>query len=303
MRYYFVLMIGAILLMVYCGPKPITSKEMHGITMAQITKTKFTMGYQYSKSIDDKPVRQKGVNPFYISTSEITNSQYATFLNDAVIKNKIIIQEEKGSFLKTVIGNAGVYKNKPLAHWVNSRGAENMQSWLIFEDGRYGVVPGYENLPVVAVTWYGAYAFAENYGFRLPTEAEWECAGRGGKNYVYGTKTGQADIDGKLLIYNNRKKEPANVGSCPPNPFGLYDMSGNVREWCMDKYGVDYYNASPEKNPYNKLSPVLPDDRTVRGGSFNSSNTECMSSCRDHSNPNLYDNQTGFRVVLSFYEL
>jgi len=303
MRYYPAFMISALLLISYCGPKPTNSKEMHGITMAYITKTKFTMGNQYSKTIDDKPVRQKEVNPFYISSTEITNSQYAAFLNDGVQKNKIIIMEEKGSFLKTVLGNAGVYNNKPLAHWINSRGAENMQSWLILEGNTFGVVPGYENMPVVAVSWYGAYAFAENYGFRLPTEAEWECAARGGRNYLYGTKTGQTDIDGKLLNYDKKKNGTVNIGSSPQNPFGLYDMSGNVREWCLDKYSVNYYNTSPEKNPYNKLSPELPDDRVLRGGSFNSSGPECMSSSRDHSNPNLYDNQTGFRVVLSFYEL
>ena len=271
--------------------------------MVQITKVRFTMGNKSSRRYDDKPQRDKEINPYYISATEITNAQYAAFLTDAYATTKVIVNGGETSELIVVVGNFGVSAGKHLAWWINSNGADDKPSWLTFSDDRFGVVSGYENLPVVAVTWYGAYAFAEHYGFRLPTEAEWECASRGGMNDLYGTKSGKANVYEGLLNYNDIKGEPTAVGSYPPNRLGLRDLAGNVREWCLDKYDTIYYNTSPNKNPYNKLSPEIPDDRVIRGGAFDSPGGDCMSSARDHANPGSYDNRTGFRVVLSFYQL
>ena len=87
---------------IFCGPKPEDFKEVHGITMVRISKTKFTMGYQLSKKMDDKPVREREIFPFQISTTEISNARYAAFLNEAASSEKIIIGEEQGSFMKKV---------------------------------------------------------------------------------------------------------------------------------------------------------------------------------------------------------
>ena len=285
-----------------CGPKPGAGKDIKCINMIQITKVRFTMGYEYSKTIDDKPVRLKQLNPFFISATEITNARYAQFLNDALGEDKITVEEDPASLMKTIAGNYGATTGKPLVYWINSRGAEDKHSWLTYENGAFGVMPGKEKLPVVAVTWYGAYAFAVQYGFRLPTEAEWECVAKGGKGQNAGTRTGKPDVYGKFLNFNDKIGEPSGVGSYPPNSFGIYDLSGNVREWCLDSYNVYYYKESPEKNPFNKVSPALPDDRVIRGGAFNSPAKDCMSYSRGHLAPDTYDNVTGFRVVLSFFE-
>ena len=114
------------------------------------------------------------------------------------------------------------------------------------------------NFPV-NVTWYGATAFAQHYGYDLPTDAEWEKAARGGlvgKRYPWGDEApneggtyranygpgddGKGD-DGKADGY----EYTAPVGSYPANGYGLYDMSGNVWEWCMDEYQADFYSKSP----------------------------------------------------------
>ena len=112
----------------------------------------------------------------------------------------------------------------------------------------YGVffaVSGKEIWPVVYVTWYGAKAFALYYGMDLPTEAEWECACRGGKQYPYGTDDGT--INDSKANYNENIGHPVAVGSYPSNPYGLYDMSGNVGEWCHDSPGS--YSSESVTNP------------------------------------------------------
>ncbi len=303
MNFIRLFLIIPILLLIYCGPKPTNTEEINGIPMIHITKVIFKMGDKYSKAINDKPVREKEVYPFYISSTEITNAQYAAFLNDAYLKNDITLQAEKNTLVYTIIGKKDPCVGRHLVCWINSGGADNSPSWLTFKNNSFGVVAGKEKLPVIAVTWYGAYAFAQHYGFRLPTEAEWECAARGGKSYFFGTKSGKADQSGVLLNYNNIISEPVNVGSYPPNSFGIYDMSGNVREWCLDRYESLFYSKSPEKNPYNKLNPLFEDDRVVRGGTFDSPYSLCKTYSRQHANPGKYDKKTGFRVIKSFYKI
>ena len=89
------------------------------------------------------------------------------------------------------------------------------------------------------MTWHGAKAFALHYGFDLPTEKEWEYAARGGKQFEYATDDNT--IRSKMNFCGAKGDDhPIDVGSYPPNPFGVYDMSGNVSEWCNDIYIWDY---------------------------------------------------------------
>lgn len=153
------------------------------------------------------------------------------------------------------------------------------------------------NLPIVNITWDDARNYckwlSEKTGknYRLPTEAEWEYACRAGskRNYYWGD-----DMDGNYCWYeknSGRKIHP--VGKKTPNDWGLYDMSGNVSEWCSDWYG--YYQSY--NNMTNPTGPKSGTDRIFRGGSCCYNDNYCRSSVRGRLNPAKRYDQVGFRVV------
>lgn len=278
-----------------CGNKPAQKDSSEsGITFVYISKCIFTMGDSESKYPDEKPSRSIELSPYKISDAEISNTAYVGFLNDAYKKAEIKITKSRGSPLLTVYSAISPFENKPLLYWVNSKGAENKPSWITFENNSFGVVGGKENLPVVAVTWYGAMSFAAHYGMRLPTEAEWECAARGGRNLAFPVQ----DIFNKDFNYYNKFGSPVKIRSSTPNPFKIYDMAGNVREWCLDEYDVVFYISSPRFNPVKLPTVTSTRDRVVRGGAFDSPLTNCRNAARFHLPPDFFDQKTGFRVVL-----
>jgi len=247
-----------------------------GIKMVDISGGSFEMGNHNNW---DAPAHIVTVNSFKMSAHEITNAQYAEYLNETLAEGELIVTEEK------VIAAKGEYSGRVYL--------EIEENWIVYSSGEFKVKPeDKQRWPVTKVTWHGASAFAAFYGLELPTEAEWEYAARGGQQLGYGTADGTLNYS--LANFGLTVGHPTNVGSYPPNPFGLYDMSGNACEWCSDWYDPGYYRTSPCENPQG---PQSSDNRVDRGGSWATSKGLNESAGRDYNGPNYRQNYLGFRVV------
>ncbi len=154
----------------------------------------------------------------------------------------------------------------------------------------------YPNHPVVGVSWHDAVAYAVWCGKRLPTEAEWEYAARGGLvGMSYPNNETLRPSDGNYT--KSGKGGPVAVGSYPPNGFGLYDMQGNVVEWISDFYDPDYYSSSPSDNPKGPSSGKF---RVIRGGGWHSGPYCNSVYYRNALPPNWVDFNVGFRCAKDF---
>ncbi len=244
--------------------------------MVFIPAGEFQMGSS-GGNLDEKPAHPVYLDAFYMDKYEVTNAQYKKFVdaNPAWRKDQI-----------PRIYHDGYY----LANWNGN-----------------DFPPGKENYPVVYVSWYAAMAYAQWAEKRLPTEAEWEKAARGGlidKMYAWGDS-----IDAtKANYYNATDKERTPVGTYPANGFGLYDMTGNVREWCLDGYEANFYLNSPGENPIagpNSIDEVIKDfinqknNRVLRGGSWLSSPQSSRVANRNSRAPTDTNPNEGFRCVQS----
>ena len=157
------------------------------------------------------------------------------------------------------------------------------------------------NNPVESISWNDCQEFIKKLNnltgkqFRLPTEAEWEYAARGGNKSRHTQYSGSDDIDSVAWYYGNSGSQTHPVAKKSPNELGLYDMSGNVWEWCNDRYGDDYYAKSPSVDPQGSSSGS---SRVLRGGSWRSSPRLCRSSNRHRYYPEGEGNRFGFRLAL-----
>lgn len=187
-------------------------------------------------------------------------------------------------------------------------------------------IPSYglkDENPVVNVSWHDAKAYCNWSGGRLPYEAEWEYAARGGntgiaKNnrtiFVWGNeipispvanladetflKSGYYDNPAFHIFrgYDDGYATTSSAEAFPPNGFGLYDMAGNVLEWCEDWYDQEYYKTTPSKNP---KGPPAGDRRVLRGGAFDTTPTITRISRRLGNFPDIRNEEKGFRCVQS----
>ena len=242
--------------------------------MVIIPASEFLMGSNDADANNsEKPVHPAYVDAFFMDKYLVTNTQYKAFLdaNPQWQKDNILMDYHNGNYLRTWNGN-----NYPKSK---------------------------ANHPVVYVSWYAAMAYAQWVEKRLPTEAEWEKAARGGltgKKYPWGDQ-----IDATQANYGENIGQTTPIGEYPPNDYGLYDIVGNVWEWCVDEYILDFYANSPYRNPVadNDINDVLNNFttlktyRVLRGGSWMSIPRYVRVAPRFRFSPTHSIHNVGFRCV------
>ena len=219
---------------------------------------------------NEQPIHSVTLSSFEITKYEVTNEQYCEFLND--------------------IG-------------CNSNGSHNGENYIDMDNsycqinysgGQFIPESGKTDFPVIEVSWYGSHAFAQWAGGRLPTEAEWEFAARGGNNSNGYTYSGSNTVGDVAWYSSNSGGHTHQVGTKATNELGIHDMSGNVWEWCNDWYDSNYYGSSPSNNPQGPSSGTY---RVLRGGSGNHNAYNCRVANRNGGNPDYSDHLIGFRVA------
>jgi formylglycine-generating enzyme required for sulfatase activity len=242
--------------------------------MVLIPAGSFNMGSR-TGSENERPVHKVWVDAFLMDSTEVTNASF-----DKVGKD---IAEPNPSHFKG------------LSRPVEQIKVEHVIRYCIQRSKMEGLEPCY-NLDNLECD------FSKN-GYRLPTEAEWEYACRAGTETDYSFGDEQADLSEYAWYSVNSPKSTQPVARKKPNAFGLYDMHGNVAEWCQDMYAKDYYKTSPEKNPRGPTPPPDGADlHVLRGGSWKTSAPMCRSAYRAGENPGYSDaclakDAIGFRCV------
>lgn len=213
---------------------------------------------------DEMPRHSVNLSSFAIDIHPVTNEQFVRFLE--------VMGGEKDSNHNDII--------------------RLRDSRIKRSSGKLSIESGYAKHPVVGVTWYGAIAYARWVGKRLPTEAEWEIAARGGSEHAL-FSTGE-DIEKSQA--NFFSADTTAVMSYAPNQYGLFDMAGNIYEWCQDWYGYNYYEISIQE-PENPKGPLQGVYRVLRGGCWKSLKEDLRCSRRHRNNPGTVNGTYGFRCA------
>ena len=228
-----------------------------GIKLGQIPASSFLMGSERGQDCE-RPIHRVWIDSFLLAATQVTNVEYDLFLHAT--------------------------STAPPPFWTDANLNHPQQ-------------------PVAGPSWYDANRYCEwltkqtGRHFRLPTEAEWECAARGGleqKQFSWGDDPPQT-----LPNYATRWQHgPEPVAQYPPNAFGLYDIGDNVHEWCSDWYDPDYYAISPDRNPQGpEQCPMKPARKSSRGGSWRHHIKVARCSARSSIPPEFQYADYGFRVA------
>ena len=255
-------------------------------TMVAVEGGTFTMGAtpEQGKDVksDEKPAHQVTLSSYYIGETEVTQALWEAVMGKTV--SQIASEISRGTEVTQAL-------------WKAVMG--NTVSQIASEISRktYGVG---DNYPMYYISWDDCQEFIQKLNaltgknFRLPTEAEWEYAARGGnksRGYKY---SGSNNIGDVAWYKDNSGKKTHPVKTKQANELGIYDMSGNVWEWCQDWYGK--YSSNAQTNP---TGPATASNRVSRGGSWGDGARYCRSLIRGGINPGDRDNTLGFRLVLS----
>ncbi len=256
---------------------------------------------------DELPIHTVTLNSFFISLYETTNAEYAAYLNavmtagDIKVVSGVVYAASDSSNSDPYFSTTSAPNNSP---------DYGQYSQIDYSGGIFASIIRDSNSmtdhPVLLVSWYGAKAYCDHYGYRLPTEAEWEYAARGGA-YYYLYPWGSDSIDQTLTnYYDGVFANPLGLTSYPyttvinyyggQGSYGLSDMAGNVWEWCSDWYGDTYYSVSPANDP---TGPVTGTTRTLRGGGWYSDDILCRTAYRGYYSPYIRRIYCGFRPCVS----
>lgn len=287
------------------APKNLLSSiEIGGIALQRIAAGEFVMGAvpgddvsQYT--IGEHPRHRVAISrDFYLSRFETTVGQFREFVDATDYQTEV---ERSGLGANSLNHETGEVQQLPTTTWRSPGFAQT------------------DDHPVICVSWYDAIAFCEwlstthQRRFRLPTEAEWEYSCRAGSDTRYSTGDnpmslqGHANVGDQTLLKNfslaggtapwsDGFAYTAEVGKFLANNFGVYDMHGNVGEWCQDWYSSDFYQQSPTVDPNGPATPTM--WHSVRGGSWYNAAFSCRSSGRHDAIETAPSTTNGFRVLL-----
>ena len=246
--------------------KEILVNPADGAEMILIPAGEFTMGASDSDKKaqeQEKPAHKVYLDAYYIYKYEVTNNQFRKFALETGYKAE-----------------------------------GNWEKWVTSGTGDY---------PAIMVSWNDAAAYCKWAGVKLPTEAQWEKAARGNDDRIYpwgnnwdpslcgNKKTPLKLIEGKArYLFEKTGILPVGFFAGGVSPYGVMDMSGNVREWCSDWFKEDYYSNSPVKNP---LGPDEGEDKVLKGGSFFGEISSCRITAREDNEASSNDTDYGFRCV------
>lgn len=287
------------------------------------------MGCSNPEFVDARPIHKVRITGFWLDKTTVTNEQFAQFANATnyvtMAERKPEIKDFPDAPPENLVAGSLVFKapdhrvalNNHYQWWQYVPGA----NWR-HPEGPNSEIKNRMDHPVVHIAWQDAMAYACWAGKRLPTEAEYEYAARGGldrKTFAWGDNLKpkskwQANIwQGNFPSENTREDgyfSTAPVASFPANGFGLFDMAGNVWQWCLDWYGASYYQTLAKKtanNPHGPEDSFDPKEpgvkkRVQRGGSFLCSDQYCaryLVGARGKGEPDSSSCHVGFRCAQS----
>src|SRR6185295_10208927 len=301
-------------------PQPETPPE----GMVWIPSGDFDMGSGDPRFPEAQPIHPVRVHGFWMDATEVTNEQFAKFVQATGYQTIAERSPDPSQFPNVPKSELKPFSSvfTPPAGNDPARGILDWWKPVYGADWRHpqgpaSTIEGKEKHPVVHVAWVDAAAYAKWAGKRLPTEAEWAFAARGGlekKDFSWGD---EVKPGGKCManywqgrfpkenLMEDGYRTTAPVGSFPPNGYGLYDMAGNAWEWCSDWYRADYFRNSPKDNPQGPDSSLDPQEpnakkRVQKGGSFLCAHVSCARyavGARHYGEVESAADHTGFRCV------
>jgi sulfatase modifying factor 1 len=228
---------------------------------------------------------------FYMAKYQTTNAQYAAFLNAIGV-------DSDGKCPAAGIYPAAQHPGQLLVTDCTKEYGGSTYPWGVeWKNNQWEPMSGYSDYPAIYVTWYGADEYAHWQGGSLPTEAQWEYACRAGSTTAF---TGGDDATDGLGDYgwyqDNSERKTHPVGTKKANAWGLYDMHGNVYEWCLDGW-IKSYSPDPVEDPLIPITGI--DSRMRRGGMYGNTAGHCRSAYRNPDTANSSDYYNGFRIVFN----
>ena len=224
----------------------------------------------YCENDNDAEEKVITISSFFIDPYEVTNAQYAEFLNE--YGQKVV--------------KSGEARGKSLFNPRISRIENTSAGWQ--------AEANYEDVPIVGVSWFGANEYARFYGLKLPSEAQWEFAAKGGAESWGYDFAGSNKLDDFGWFKGNAAGYVHAVGEQASNELGVFDLNGNVAEWCADWYDREAYESMDIKDPQHI---IFTKEKVVRGGAYDSRLEECLVVKRDRLSPNYAEPNLGFRCI------